>query len=156
MINYPIREGLEFVLRYVRRDALCNVCGKNDAWARQRINRYAHNNGDGFYYFSRQDCDIINNAMPELARRLETISIPKTHGIENAEDARFEIECMLRILKVGNLQKDLGYNKARWHDRIRDDYDRYWFTPDELKMMREHIKKVCQILRNVQVEYEEI
>lgn len=155
MEEYPVREGINFICRYVRRDALCKACGKNESWARQRLSRY-RNNAKGCYYFSVQDCDIINSALPEIARQLENVSIPKVHNQENAEDARWEIEQMLKIIRANHVQKELGYKPNYWHFRISETDTRYWFTEDELKEMRNIIKMVCTILRGVHVEYEPI
>lgn len=157
MIIYPVREGLNFILTYIRRDTLCKSCGKNEAWVRQRLNRSKRNLGKNFYYFSQQDCDTINKSLPKLADDLElTIRIPSVHTPDNATTVRGEIESLINIIRVQNLQKDFGYDKARWHDRISDTDMRYFFKPEELRYMRETIKKVASILRNVQVEYEDI
>lgn len=157
MIQYPVREGLNFILTYIRRDALCNACGKNEAWTRQRMNRHKHNSNNNFYYFSQQDCDLINESLPKIAEDLEFhVRIPSNHTPDNATTVRDEIESLIKIVRVQNLQKEFGYNKARWHDRISDTDHRYFFKPEELRYMRETIKKVASILRGVQVEYEEV
>lgn len=117
MIIYPVREGLNFVLNYIRRDAFCKTCGKNEAWARQRLNRYKHNNNNDFYYFSPQDCELINESLPKIADELEFhVRIPNSHTPYNAMTVRDEIESLIKIVRVQNLQKELGLNRARWHD----------------------------------------
>lgn len=156
MIIYPVREGLNFILNYIRRDALCKACGKNEAWARQRLNRYKHNNNNDFYYFSPLDCELINESLPKIADYLETIRIPNVHSASNAALAHDEIKDMISVIRVQKVRKELGYNKDRWHERITELDERYWFKQEELMIMRKQIQKVCSILRNMQVEYEKI
>lgn len=156
MTIYPVREGIEYLLTYIRPDAFCKACGKNEAWARQRMKRYKHNSDNDFYYFSQQDCDLINESLSKIADYLETIRIPNTHSSSNATMARDEIKDMISVIRVQKVRKELGYNKDRWHDRISELDERYWFKQEELMIMRKQIRTVCSILRNMQVEYEEV
>lgn len=152
--QYPVREGLNIALRYLKVQALAKACGKKSGtWITQRLNRNPHNM-TSVYYFSQADVDALNKALKDIASDIFMTRIP-----EHRDDrAGFKFTIMDDLganLKPSWLYADtLGMKQSRWALCMREEGHRLWVSPEQVKVLNKERERIARELFEMELVFE--
>ena len=151
--SYPVRRGLKEVVRkIVTSKALCEAAGKHTSWIPARMNR-TKRNGKGVYFFSENDCALLNAAMKVLAGRLREITLP----LDQKRDPISFYKKMRQLLEIVNsrfLYEELGMSCSLWNSHLCEGDERYWFSYQEIATIQGMVDIAAEKLEGITLEYE--
>lgn len=144
-IEYGVKEGLDFILQYIKATAIYTECGKPAAWFNQRY-KESLNRGVP-YRFSSADIEAINTSLTNLGNKL------RCRNVSNATDRSqyvADLKSILAIVKPAYLRDEvIGKTETYWRERIKEHKRTdgcYRFSDEEVKSINEAVGRISTTL----------